>query len=467
MKVTLVRPPIFIDMESHPLNLGYIYASLANEDFIHLDFIDGERFGLKYFKERQAIYKNKDHQMWIDISRNILQTNPDIVAFSCISVSMTGTKYIIDHLRNYNYKNNIWLGGVHPTTCCSKVFQNIEGINGIVIGEGEATFKEVCRAIHFQEDLSHIKGIAYKRDNQIFVNESRPLLENLDELPLPSRTFMGRNRYKNHIVLTSRGCPFNCDFCDSKNMWTRRVRYHSSEHIAREVKTVAEVGIKDISIGDDTFTLNKEHVENICKSLKNYNLDRLRYNLGSRIDTMDDDMICILKNLNMDYITFGVESGSLIVQERMKKNLDISKVLPVIEKTNKAGIRTYTFFMVGHPGETQKDIEDTFSLIRDLTKYCKKNIISINTTCPYPGTGYWEYAVKKHGNFIDFYKDSYKYYHQGTPFINITDMDDKLFHEYVAKINHFAKNANLRARFHIALGNPKLFFAKIKKRFCF
>jgi anaerobic magnesium-protoporphyrin IX monomethyl ester cyclase len=274
-----------------------------------------------------------------------------------------------------------------------------------------------------------------------------------------------RNRYKNHIILTSRGCPFKCDFCDSKNMWTRRVRYRSSEHIASEVKTLAEIGIKDIGFRDDIFTLNKRHVESICRSLKNHNLDRIQYNIGSRIDTMDEDMIRLLKNLNIEFITFGVESGSHIIQKRMKKNLDISKVVPVIEKTNNVGFRTVTFFMLGHPGETEKDIKDTFSLIRDLSKYCKKNQISVNTVCPYPGTGYWEYAIKKHGNFIDFYKDSFRYYHQEKPFINITNMDDKLFHDYVLRINRFAKNANMYTRLKIAMGNPKLVFSKIRKKF--
>jgi hypothetical protein len=141
MNVTLVRPTTFIDMDSHPLNIGYIYASLATEDYINIKFIDGEKVGLNFLKDRFSIYKNKDHQMWTEILKNILKTNPDIVAFSCYSVSMTGTKYIIDHLRNNNYKKDIWLGGIHPTTCYSEVLQHIEGLNGVVIGEGEATFK--------------------------------------------------------------------------------------------------------------------------------------------------------------------------------------------------------------------------------------------------------------------------------------------------------------------------------------
>jgi radical SAM superfamily enzyme YgiQ (UPF0313 family) len=452
-------------MNTHPLNIGYIYASLSDVKFVNIDFVDGEMIGLKYAKDSFHINRDSNHPMWQEITKEILRTDPDLVAFSCYSVSMTSTKYIIDLLRKNNYKGQIWAGGIHPTTCYSEVLENIDGLNGVVIGEGEVTFREVCQAIHLGEDFSDIKGIVYRQNGGIIVNENRPLISDMDELPIPSRTFSGRYNYIEHIVLTSRGCPFNCDYCDSKNIWTRQVRYRSSAHIIKEIKSIADLGMKNIQIQDDTFTLNKKHAEGVCRSIKDNKLDNIRYSVLSRADTMDDDMLSLLKNMNVDHVAFGVESGSMAVQKRMKKNLDVSKVVPTVRKTNEAGIRTATFFMMGHPEETEEEIENSLSLIRDLARYCKLNVISVNAVCPYPGTGYWEYAVKKLGKFIDFYKESYKYYHEEKPLVNITNMTDEVYLHHISRMRRFVNFVNTLTRIRLAIRNPDLLFLKIKKRY--
>ncbi len=467
MNVTLVRPTTFINMNSHPLNIGYIYSALSAYSYLQVSFIDGEKIGWKYRKDMDAVNINQDHPMWNEISNMILETQPDVIAFSCYTVSMTATKYIVKRLRNSNFTGQIWAGGIHPTACAAETLKNITGLNGIVIGEGDITIKEVCKAIYNHEGLQGIKGIVYRDNESVRFNESRPLIEDLDELQVPSRTFSNSYTYKDHIIMSSRGCPFICDFCDSQSMWTRRVRYRSGEHVCKEIKSIADLGVKSIRFSDDTFALRKTHVESVCKSIKDNNLDRLRYTCGSRINTMDDEMISILKKINMDSVSFGVETGSPVVQKRIKKNLDISTIVPTVLKTNKAGFRTLTHFMIGHPGETKEEIEDSFSLIRDLSKHCRRNIISVNIVCPYPGTGYWNYATEKYGEFIDFYKDSYKYYHQSKPFVNISNMEDRVLYSYIDRIMRYANNANFRYKFLTAIENPSLLFLKIKEHLFF
>lgn len=462
-RITLVRPTTFLNMDFYPLNIGYIYASLSSEKHLEVHFVDGEKNGLKYRRYRDQVNRNPHHSMWREIAREILNTKPDIVGFSCYSLGMTATKYIASLLRMNGFCGQIWAGGIHPTTCGSETLESIDELDGVVIGEGEQTFKEVCNTIHADRTLSSLKGIMYKDQGQIKTNPARALIENLDDLSFPSHDFSGRHVYRNHIMLTSRGCPFDCDFCDSKNMWGRSVRYRSADNVVREIESIAGMGIKHIGLRDDTFTLNKRHVEGICGSILEKRLDRLSYGVGSRIDTIDDDIIELLKKMNVDVITFGVETGSPRIQKKIKKNLDISTVVPVVLKANEAGFRTITFFMLGHPSETEEDIKYTYSLIRDLSRFCsKRNFISINIVCPYPGTGYWDYACERHGKFIDFCKDSYRYYHQLKPFINITDMQDDLFYSYIGRLKRFANMGNLRYRISTAIGNPQLLLSKIR-----
>lgn len=464
MKVTLVRPTTFINMNTHPLNIGYIYESLSSEDYLQVSFVDGEKIGTKYIKHRDTVNKVPEHAMWGQISQEILSTKPDIIAFSCYSISMTATKYITNILRNLGFTGQIWAGGIHPTTSPSGTLYNIPGLNGVVMGEGEHTFKEVCKSVNNGVPIHSLKGIAYQLNDKVQINESQPMIISMDDLPIPSRTFSGDYSYREHIVLTSRGCPFVCDFCDSKNMWGRAVRYRSAEHVANEIKSVADLGVKVIGLRDDTFTLNKKHVDAICKSINNRGLNKLEYSVGSRIDTMDNDMIWLLKKMNVKAVSFGVETGSAVIQNRSKKKLNISTVVPTVLKTNNAGIKTLTFFMLGHPGETEKDINDTLSLIKQLSKYCKrKNYISINIVCPYPGTGYWDYANRKYGEFIDFYSESYKYYHQARPYVNLTDMDNQVFYSYIDRIKRFADTINVRYRIYQTIENPAYALSIMKK----
>ena len=465
MNVTLVRPTTFLNMNTHPLNIGYIHASLSSEDYLNLSFVDGDTIGLKYHRAGLAINENPYHPMWKQITREISATKPDMIAFSCYSLSMTATKYITNILREEGFAGQIWAGGIHPTTCPSETLENIDGLDGVMMGEGEVTVKEICKALHNHEPLSGVTGIAFKQGGEIKINPARTMIANLDDLPNPTRDFAGKYAYPEHVMLTSRGCPFNCAFCDSKNMWTRTARYRSGEHVVKEIKTIAQTGMKTIGIRDDIFTLHFRHVAAVTKAIVDNKLDNLTYGVGSRIDTMRKDMISYLKQMNVNVATFGVETGSPTVQKRIIKDVDVSAVVPTILKTNEAGIRTVTFFMLGHPGETVEDINHTYSLIRDLSKHCgRRNAISLNIVCPYPGTGYWHDAEKKYDGleFIDFYKNSYKYYHQAKPFVNITAMEDEVFYEQIDRVKRLGNRAIMKYRFRTAVDNPSLLAKKIK-----
>jgi radical SAM superfamily enzyme YgiQ (UPF0313 family) len=178
---------------------------------------------------------------------------------------------------------------------------------------------------------------------------------------------------------------------------------------------------------------------------------------------MNDDMLKMLKRMNVEMSTFGVETGSAAVQDRIEKGVKIEDVIPTIEKTNKAGIRSITFFMLGHPDETEKEMDESVRLIKELAASCPMNLISINTVCPYPGTHYWYKAVEKHGEFIDFFTEGYRFYHQASPFTNISNIDQDTYQHRTEQIKRMVNRLNMKNRARMAVRNPSLVYRKIKK----
>jgi radical SAM superfamily enzyme YgiQ (UPF0313 family) len=465
MNVVIVRPATFLNADFHPLNIGYIFQSIVDIKNINVFFVDGEQVALKYRKNRDVVIKTPSHTMWKEISNEILAYKPDIIAFSCYTISMTSVKYIIDNLCADNYSGYIVAGGIHPTVSAIETLERLPGLDIVVIGEGDVTFKKLCEAVLNKLPLSEVDGIAYKKDGKIEICKKREMIKSLDSLPLPERRFSGSYIYNNHVILTSRGCPFVCDFCDSKNMWTRKVRYRSGEHVAAEILDITKLGVKFIGLKDDTFTLNLSHVEGVCKAIVDKNLNKFSYAVGSRIDTMNKECLLLLKKMNVQALTFGVETGSPELQKRIHKNLDVDTVVPVIERVNKAGISSTSFIMLGHPGESEDNINDTYALIRELGKKCKNNVVDVNIVCPYPGTGYWDYATKKYGKFIDFYKDSLTYHHESKFFVNMTNMSDERFNYHINRIMKLIKSYRLQFRIHNILTNPGLSLHKLKGMF--
>ncbi|MBF0157287.1 MAG: B12-binding domain-containing radical SAM protein [Magnetococcales bacterium] len=451
-----------MNTDSHPLNIGYIFSVLDGMENVSVHFVDGERMGLNHSSRDSSAGREPNHVLWRDLAAEILKTCPDLIAFSCYSVSMTPVRYIGSILRQRGFQGKIWAGGIHVTSSYVETLEKIPEIDGVVIGEGEVTIRELCLALLAGGPLGEIPGIAYRHEGRILVTPRRSLIAALDSLPMPRRTFPDkRYRYLEHILLSSRGCPFDCDFCDSKNIWTRKVRYRSGSHVAREIRQIAELGFRHIGIRDDTFTLSQKHVDDVCRNIVDGRLAGLRYSVGSRIDTMRDGMIDALKRMNVDYCTFGVETGNQEVQARILKKLDIGTVVPTIEKTNRSGIRSVTFFMLGHPDETEEELNDTFDLIRDLTKHCPDNQISVNIVCPYPGTGYWNIAVGRHGDFIDFYNNSLSYNHQASALVNLTGMSSDVLVARSAEIVRFSTLRNRMNKLKSSLRHPELVFHKV------
>ena len=448
LKIVLVRPPTFLFELAYPLNIEYIASSLKSDKHDTI-FVDAEYFATKLFRKLfkpnpiQKIYYGLDHKKresrykqsvealfegqtstdyWDSIARRILSHKPDIVAFSCYSVSMTGTILIARKLKRIAKNIPIILGGIHPTLAPEETMKKIPEIDYLVIGEGELTIKELVASLESGvPEISQVKGIAYRNNGKILQTESRQLMQSLDELPI--LTFDYADKYFSYyLLLTSRGCPYNCHFCASKNMFGRKVRYRSAEHIVQEIinlKTKRDV--KFLRFGDDTFTLRNSHISDISNALKKEKIRDIAFAVGARIDTIDKQKIGLLKSLNVKNVSIGVESGSQRVGDSICKGINVKDVVTKVKMINDAGIFSRTFFIVNHPGETKDDMLATIDLMKKLKHVCKKNIINTNTGFPYPQTPWWTYCEKNNLiSDIDFYNKSIECSQGYLPVVNMT-----------------------------------------------
>ena len=390
--VCLIRPPFFkihgIEKTHFSLSMGYL-ASYLEKGGHKVSFVDGEiidynlyegllykgiinaalLYADPYFIERRfnivnKIMENKNDKVWDILIGKIGELKPDIIGMSCYTVDMTAVNILADRIKEDLGNIPIVLGGINPTSVPKRTLEEIKNADYIVVGEGEESFLALVNNIKRGGGLdSPVDGVL-SRNNNYF--KPRPFIQDLDSIPFPKRDFYDKSNYIfGALLLTSRGCPFSCTFCVSHLMWSRKVRYRSVQNLIDELKILkSRFNTKRIRILDDTFVLNKKRIMEFCESLKKNNLT-FSFNCAGRINTVDEELLKVLRESGFDSIAFGVESGSPRIINRIKKNIDLSKVTDVIRLANKYGFDTTSFYMTGHPGETREDIRMSEKLFRE------------------------------------------------------------------------------------------------------
>ncbi len=410
----------------------------------------GKLFVEFYVKSIEPIvdgFFSDNYLLWDAIIERILSCQPDLIGFSCYTPSMSSTKAIIARLKDhYCVDIPIILGGIHPTAAPEETLTQVPGADIVVVGEGEHTLIDLVKAIENHENLENVAGLCFKKDGRLVRTQPRPLEKDLAALPLMNFD-LAEPEHTEYVLMTSRGCPFSCDFCASNLMWGRGVRFRRPEDVAQEVAILRKRGIKTILFGDDTFTLNLKHLQGIRDALRNAAIQDVVFKVLSRIDTLDEEKLTILKEMGTYHISFGVETGSPRIMQRSNKKLDINRVIPVIKMVNDAGISSQTYFIINHPEETKADMMATFSLINNLIKTCKFNTVSLNTGFPYPGTGWWTYCSERSLiSKINIYEFSHRYKQQQDPPINMTSEPLATVIDMHRKIEKKARRHSISAR---------------------
>lgn len=295
---------------------------------------------------------------------------------------------IIDIKRTFPHLS-IAAGGPFVSTLRERVLQDCAGFDYGITLEGEHTIVELCAGdLH----ISRIKGLLYKDiTGEIAYTGDREFIDDLDANGFPTYSRFDLEKYPRVInIVTSRGCPFNCIYCPVQNAIGKRFRMRSPGSVADEFEYWYEKGYRDFEIADDNFTLSRSRTIEICEALKVRNLSGMRISCGNgiRADKVDRDLLSRMRDVGFFYIAFGVEAGNNKILRRLRKGESIETIEKAIRDACALEYMVTLFFLLGSPGETTADIEDSVNMalrhpIYDARFY---NVI------PFPGTELYQWV---------------------------------------------------------------------------
>ncbi len=282
------------------------------------------------------------------------------------------------------------IGGPHPTALPEQTLEEFPPVDIAVAGEGEITITELAEAKAsgaVPSELENILGIAFRVGGRVLCTDKRPWLQNLDELPFPAWELFPRARWG---VMSSRGCPFGCIFC--QRVLGRKVRMRSVDNVLAEFDALEKrVGQREIWFRDETFGLNKHWADEFLEKATARN-KRKGYIWGwggnSRANLADLDLYRRMKESGCYGLSFGVESGDKAILKRVTKGITPEMAIHAIATAQEAGLKAGAFFILGHPGETWRTALKTVH----LAAKSRADSIAVGVMVPYPGTEIWQMA---------------------------------------------------------------------------
>lgn len=341
----------------------------------------------------------------------VKEKRPDIFGVSAPTFLWRKAVKLLEDVKSQFPEIFLIVGGPHPTFFPEQCFIDSPSLDAVVIGEGEITLLEICKAIESRRSFDGITGAAFRpKDGKVRINQRREEINDIDELPFPARELIDISKYKPALqqykvlpvtsIMGSRGCPFQCIFC--AHVTGNKTRYRSPQSIANEIRfLINNYGIKEISFWDDTMTVNKDRVIELCRIMKRESMGVI-WSAQARVNTVDLQMLREMKSAGCWKIFFGVESLMQKNLDALKKGTTSGQVVDAISWAKEAGIETEASFIFGIPGETY---EEAKAEVREIIKLDPDYMKCFPLT-PIPGTELYAH-VTKYGkmlaqNFDDF-----------------------------------------------------------------
>ncbi|KPK36338.1 MAG: hypothetical protein AMK70_02605 [Nitrospira bacterium SG8_35_1] len=322
----------------------------------------------------------------------------DLVGITTMTFTLIDVIHTIKIIKDKSPDCIIVLGGPHVHIYQEETL-DLNGVDYLIQGEGEFAILEILRALQGEIPLSSVSGLAYKENGRTINNGISAKISNLDDIYFPDRRFLPVNHYgsllaKENLITTmfsSRGCPFKCSFCDRPNSPVNYgFRWRSAKNVVDEMEDCYSLGIKEILFYDDTFTVRKSRVLEICDEILTRGL-KITWEVRAHVSTMNDEMLKMMKRAGCLRIHYGVECGNDRMLKVINKSTTIKKVKEVFRETKHRGIETLAYFMIGQHTETLSDIGDTMRLSREL----KPDFCHFTIFCPYPGTRMYKLGLEK------------------------------------------------------------------------
>jgi anaerobic magnesium-protoporphyrin IX monomethyl ester cyclase len=365
-----------------PLGLGYIASHLRSNN-VSVQVVD-------------CTFLDETH-----VIRKVHELSPSIIGIYSMYTMEENSKWFA---RLFKPECDLVVtGGPLPSICPERFLQDFDVV---VVGEGEQTMLELARSTE-NGDLSGIPGIVYNENHtrdkkappihsRVLFNRPRQVVADLDSLQFPARDLFDNDSYQRQYkktfgysltsMMSSRGCPFSCDFC-SKPVFGDTFRARSPRNVVDEIEEVLSYGYDGVFFQDDCFTLDKKRVTLICDEIIRRGL-KLEWECLSRVDVVDSDIMRKMRQAGCRRVFFGIESGNDTVLRTMRKEFTADQAGKAVRLARSEGIRAGAFFILGYPGETDDTIIDTIRFSTSLPL----DYLSYTLPYPMPGTGLYEKA---------------------------------------------------------------------------
>jgi radical SAM superfamily enzyme YgiQ (UPF0313 family) len=357
-----------------------------------------------------------------DVERELRSFNPDVVGITSVTSSIYEAYKVAETAKRIREDCIVILGGPHASFMPRQSMEECKYIDVIVRGEGEETARELIENIEKGSSLNEVRGITFRRGNEVIETEPRPFIKNIDDIPFPSRDLLPMHLYKFNGVkyttmLTSRGCPFKCSFCSSSRLFGGYWRGRSPENVLEEMKIIyEEYGIRNIEFIDDTFTLNQERAEKICDGIVEQGWD-ISWGASSRVDTLSKKLAEKMKKAGCWIIYLGIESGSQKILDAIGKRITLEQVRKAVKILKDSGIQVLGSFIIGFLQDTKETIKETIKFAKSLNlDYAQFSILT-----PYPGTPIFDYA--KRNNML--LTEDWSKYTAIEPIVKIGEVSEK------------------------------------------
>ncbi|MBN2331280.1 MAG: B12-binding domain-containing radical SAM protein [Candidatus Aenigmarchaeota archaeon] len=384
--IVFVIPPSRWRDSRYSLGVMYVSSYLRKNGYGNA-IIDDRIMGKRRFSSDEAMKA---------IVRRIGAMRPRFVGVTCLINELREAVEVVKAVKAESPGTTVLAGGTQPTDTPGIFLRN--GVDYVVLGEGEATTLELINKLDSGKPPDEVRGIAFLSRGKVRLTGPRPLMEDLDEIPYPSFDLVNMERHldfhewvlrglpmKTGLVMTSRGCPYSCTFCECNKLFGRKVRHRSYGNIYGEVKLLRDMyGAEAIWFVDDTLTLDKGHLFMVCRIMRELGM---RWACQGRVNTVDDEMIRVMKSSGCIQIDFGVESGSdRVLRDIIDKRITTSQTREAFRLCRKHGMRTLANIMIGLPTETREEMLKTYSLAREIGA----NSYVLSITLPLPNTRLWD-----------------------------------------------------------------------------
>ncbi len=318
--------------------------------------------------------------------------------------------------------------GTHVTPIPRETMRAYPALDMVLVGEPDLTIRDVLDHLDgkierrpaeiaklfqdhdvtyrpsFNEDgsvnMHGIKGIAWRKQGEIVLNFPRPFFPHLDDLPNPLHHLLPWEKYRMPLIhgpftfiVTSRGCPAGCTYCIKHVSYNYAVRLRSPQHIMEELVILKQMGLSNIHMYADLFTVNREQVVELCRLMIQEKLD-LKWTCNSRVDYVDEEMLRLMGQAGNWLISWGIESGNEGILRHARKGAYPEKAERSLRWAHQAGIKNWGYFIIGLPGETEETIRQTI----DFAKRLPLDIALFHVAAPYPGTPFF-FEVVQNGWF--------------------------------------------------------------------